>query len=158
MVLTKNQEEAIRRFAQTGAPVLIYGRLAEGSDLADRLKACGNVCFVPEGIPQFSEIFTQMYSKVSTAECVDRRIGMNRYDSEEGTFVHLINYDYREDTDAVEPVAELTLRLRSLPGRAVRVLRLDGETDAYSVRYEDGWCILTLCDVPVYTAIEIRKG
>ena len=158
VVLTKNQEEAILRFARTGAPVLIYGRLAEGSDLAGRLKACSNVCFVPEGIAQFSEIFTQMYSKVTTAECADRRIGMNRYDSEEGTFVHLINYDYREDTDGVEPVAELTLRLKSLPGRAVRVLRLDGETDAYSVRYEDGWCILTLYDVPVYTAIEIRKG
>ena len=30
VVLTKNQEEAILRFARTGAPVLIYGRLAEG--------------------------------------------------------------------------------------------------------------------------------
>ena len=154
--LTKNQEEAILEYAKGGAPVLIYGRLAEGSSLAASLGEYENVCFVPEGIDEFSRCFDRLYDSVSVAACADNRIGMNRYDSESGTFVHLINYDYSEEADSDSPAQEVTVTLKDLPGRDVRVHRLDGKTDEYSVRYEGDACIITLRNVPVYSVVEIR--
>ena len=82
-------------------------------------------------------------------------IGMNRYDSKDGTFVHLINYDYSEEADQVKPAEEVTVTLKDLPGRNVRVHRLDAETDEYTLRYEGDACVITLRNVPVYTVIEI---
>lgn len=155
--LTENQEEAILSFAKGGAPVLIYGRLSGDDSLHEQLRALENVHFIPEGIEGFIHTFEELYGPVSTVQCRDKRIGMNRYDSEEGTFVHLINYDYSEKTDSVTPVDELKVTLRSLPGRNVRVYRLDGETDAFTAVFEGDTCTVTLTEVPVYTVIEITK-
>ncbi len=153
--ITQGQAYAILEFAKSGAPVLIYGRLAEGSSLADTLREFENVCFAAEGIDEFARCFDRMYGPVSAAECSDKRIGMNRYDSEDGTFVHLINYDYSEEADQVKPAEEVTVTLKDLPGRNVRVHRLDAETDEYTLRYEGDACVITLRNVPVYTVIEI---
>ena len=153
--ITQGQADAILEFAKSGAPVLIYGRLAEGSSLADTLGEYENVCFAAEGIDEFAQCFDRMYGPVSVAECSDRRIGMNRYDTKDGTFVHLINYDYSEEADQVKPAGEVTVTLKDLPGRNVRVHRLDAETDEYTLRYEGDACVITLRNVPVYTVIEI---
>ena len=69
----------------------------------------------------------------------------------------MINYDYSAKTDSVTPVDELKVTLRSLPGRNVRVYRLDGETDAFTAVFEGDTCTVTLTEVPVYTVIEITK-
>ena len=153
--ITQGQADAILEFAKSGAPVLIYGRLAEGSSLADILREYENVCFAAEGIDEFAQCFDRMYGPVSVAECSDKRIGMNRYDTKVGTFVHLINYDYSEEADQVKPAEEVTVTLKDLPGRNVRVHRLDAETDEYTLRYEGDACVITLRNVPVYTVIEI---
>ena len=91
VTITPCQADAILESARSGPPVLIYGRLAEGSSLADTLGEYENVCFAADGIDEFAKCFDRMYGSVSVAECSDRRIGMNRYDSKDGTFVHLIN-------------------------------------------------------------------
>ena len=153
--ITQGQADAILEFAKSGAPVLIYGRLAEGSSLADTLGEYENVCFAADGIDEFAQCFDRMYGPVSVAECSDRRIGMSRYDSKDGTFVHLINYDYSEEADQVKPAEEVTVTLKNLSGRNVRVHRLDAETDEYTLRYEGDACVITLRNVPVYTVIEI---
>ena len=54
------------------------------------------------------------------------------------------------------PVDELKVTLRSLPGRNVRVHRLDGETDEFSAAFEGDTCTVTLKNVPVYSVIEVR--
>jgi hypothetical protein len=153
--LTANQEEAILSFAKSGAPVIIYGRLSGDERLHQQLSVLENVHFVPEGIEGFARKFEELYGPVSTAQCLDKRIGMNRYDTENGTFVHLINYDYSEETDGVIPVDELKVTLQALPGRNVRVHRLDGETDEFSAVFEEDMCTITLINVPVYSVIEV---
>ena len=69
-------------------------------------------------------------------------------------FIHLLNYDYRKETDRVEPVDELKITLRELPGETVRVYRLDGQTQEYSAEKGDSFAI-TLKNVPVYTVIAV---
>ena len=157
-ILTANKEEAILSFAKSGAPVIIYGRLSGDERLHQQLSVLENVHFVPEGIEGFARKFEELYGPVSTAQCQDKRIGMKRYDAEDGTFVHLINYDYSEKADRVVPVDELKVTLRSLPGRNVRVYRLDGETDEFSAEFDEDadTYTVTLRNVPVYTVIEVR--
>ena len=156
-VVTEGQADAIFAYAAQGAPVLVYGRLAEGTDLLDKLRALPNVRVIPEGIDGFREAFAELYGPVSAATCRDGRIGMHRYDAEGAAYIHLLNYDYREETDGVSPVETLEVTLRDLPGETVRVYRLAGETDAFSVRKEDGALVVTLKDVPVYTVIEVTR-
>ncbi len=179
--LTNKQEEAIFAFAKTGAPVLIYGRYSDKSGHMAQLLEMENVSFVaaePESFIEcesesfkedgvkpskeerpesFTTEFTRLYAAVSTVSCKDRRIGMNRYDSDEGTFVHLLNYDYQEAIDRVETIDELEVVLTDCPACEPVIYRLDGADQEYTVTGQDSKLILTLRNVSLYTVIALRR-
>ena len=69
--------------------------------------------------------------------------------------MHLINYDYSEEKDGIVPADKVRITLRDVSGRNVRVFRLDGETDAFSVSTDGETIQIDLFHVPVYTAVEI---
>ena len=156
-VLTKNQQEILLAYAQKGGRVLIYGRLAEGSDLADSLKAYENVTFAADGMENFEPVFAEEYAGVSSAVCTDPRMGMHRYDADGRTFVHLLNYDYDKEEDRIRPIEEAEVTLRETASKEVKVWSLDGEVPAgeYEVERKDGEIIVKLFNVGVYRVIEI---
>jgi len=156
--MTCEQENAILRYAEKGAPVLIYGALSDRTGLAEQLRKLENVRFIPEDITEFGRIFDEVSDPTASVICADRRVGIHRYDTVEGAWIHLLNYDYREETDAVEKIGELTLTLRDLPGEQIRVYHLDGEgsADEFAAVWEKDGLHLTLRDLPLYTVVEVK--
>ena len=130
---------------------------------ADALRKMENVRFVPAdesspdeaGLEAFGKTFDEMFAAVSTVICRDRRIGIHRYDSEDGAFVHLLNYDYHEETDRVEEIDSLEVVLRDCPDGETAVYRLDGKKADYMVRREKDALILTIRDVPLYMVVSV---
>ena len=116
-----------------------------------------NVRFVEEDLEDFSRAFDAMYAPVSTVSCKDRRIGMNRYDSEDGAYVHLLNYDYNEETDQVEAIPALEVVVTDCPDGRIEMYRLDGREQEYIAKREGEKLILTLRNVPLYTVIAVRR-
>lgn len=154
--MTKKQEQAVYAYAKTGAPVLVYGRYSDRTGHAEELRQMGNVRFVDEDLAEFSEAFDTMYAPVSTVICKDRRIGMNRYDSEEGAFIHLLNYDYDEEKDRVAEIPALEVVVTDCPDGRIEMYRLDGREQEYIAKREGEKLILTLRNVSLYTVIAVR--
>ncbi len=161
-LLTGNQADIIRNYAEEGGAVLVYGRLAEGTGLAEALRSLPNVRFVGEGepgasdAPAFLKVFEEMYGEVSVVRCESRDLGLMRYDDDAGTYVHLLNYAYDPERDAVEPARGVELVLDDVPGGEVRVYRLDGEADDFEAVRDGERLTVKLREVSVYTAVTVR--
>ena len=131
-ILTENQRRILLAYARNGGQVLVAGRLAEGTDLADELEKTGNAVFVTldggkeQYVPRFMAAFEKLYAPVSPVDCRVDKIGVQRYDSEGKTWVHLLNYRYDEQADRILPFGELRLTLRNVPEGKPEILVPEG--------------------------------
>ncbi len=161
--MTPNQVEIIRAYAQNGGKVLVYGRLAEGTTLAEELAAMPNVTVLPlyedaaEGMTAFNAAFDEMYAPISSITCTDSRLGMQRFDADGKTYIHLLNYSYHESTDVTEPIAEVTLTVRDICGEP-KVYTLNGDVLPEMNFAADGDAVrVTLKNVPLYTVVSFGE-
>ena len=159
-VLTENQQEILLDYARGGGQVLIAGRLAEGSSLADDLRRTGNAVTVSlEGgkdayMPRFMAAFEAMYAPVCPAECRHGKIGMQRYDREGKTWIHLLNYRYDEAAGRVLPLDTLELTLRDVPGSKPVLLVPEGDpVPEYEAVQDGNLTRVTLRNVGLYTIL-----
>ena len=81
---------------------------------------------------------------------------MNRYDSEDGAFIHLLNYDYDEEKDRVAEIPALEVVVTDCPDGRIEMYRLDGREQEYIAKREGEKLILTLRNVSLYTVIAVR--
>ncbi len=158
-VLTENQVAILENYVQSGGRLLVYGRLAENAALGRRLKDVPGVCEVSiddsdlkGSMERFLEAFDRMYAEISTVSCDNGALGMQRFDKDGKTYVHLLNYAYNAAEDRVEPLERATLRLREV-AEPVRAYTLNGETNDFTVTREGGETIVTLRNLPVYTVV-----
>ena len=120
--LTENQQEILLAYSRGGGKVLAAGLLAEGTGLAETLRALGNTVFVSldgdkdEYMPRFMKAFDALYAPIAPVECRTEKIGIQRYDLDSETWIHLLNYNYNEASDRVEPLEKLEITLRSVSG------------------------------------------
>ena len=161
-VLTQNQADILYEYAKAGGFLLVYGRLAENTDLRQKLENLPNVRFVDFDagntpcFPQFEAAFRDLYGQVCTTACSAPQVGMQRYDADGKTFVHLLNYDYDQEKDVITVQKNVEIRLSGLAGDTVRVFTLDGETDDFTVTKAEDSLTVTLSSIPVYTVIIVE--
>ncbi len=161
-VLTENQAQIILRYAQRGGSVLVYGRLAEGTGLAEQLKGMKNVTFVPfqedvaQGMADFNAAFASMYAPFNTVLCSQRQLGLQRFDRDGVAYIHLMNYDYDAAADRVRPLEEVTLTLKETAGEA-RVFTLDGVVPEMTCVRRPETLTVTLRNLPLYTVVTVGQ-
>lgn len=158
-LLTDNQADILERYARGGGRLLVYGRLAENARLVQRLRDVPGVRVVPideanlkESMARFLEAFDQMYGEISVVRCDNGALGLQRFDKDGRTFVHLLNYAYDAAVDRVKPIKRATLRLREA-AEPVRAFTLDGETNDFTVTREGDETVVELRNLPVYTVV-----
>lgn len=157
-LLTQNQADVLEQYAKDGGKVLVYGRLAENTGLADRLAGLDNVCFVPleddleASMARLLQTFDSMYAPVSTVCCSDTRLGLQRFDKDGKTYVHLLNYTYDAEKDCIIPAKQVEVSLRQVEG-PIRVFTLEGETEHFTVTQKKDETIVTLESMPVYAVV-----
>jgi hypothetical protein len=124
------------------------------------LEQTGNAVFVSlEGekeqyIPRFMIAFEKLYDACAPVDCRAEKIGVQRYDDGERTWIHLLNYQYDERADQVAPVENLELTLRDVAGTAPEMLVPEGDRvpDCEVIR-EGERVKLILRNVGLYTVI-----
>ena len=132
-LLTENQRNILLAYARDSGKILAAGRLAEGTDLAEELRRTGNASFVSlDGdkeayVPRFMEAFGQAFAPVSPLECRTEKIGVQRYDRDGKTWVHLLNYRYDEHADLVLPADRVELTLRDVDAEKLQILAPAGD-------------------------------
>ena len=159
--LTDRQCGILRAYARSGGKVIIAGRLAEGTSLAEDLEKTGNAAFVSlEGgkdayVRRFMETFELLYSAFAPVEYRAEKVGIQRYDRAGKTFLHILNYRYDNQADRVLPVGSLQLILRDIPAAEPKLHVLPGEPlPECSLSRSGGKNLLTLRNVGLYTVIE----
>jgi hypothetical protein len=159
-ILTQNQADVLVQYVKEGGSLLIHGRIGENVDAAARLKELDNVIFTDCGQEfkaanqSLMEGFKKLYNPACTLESISGKLGIQRFDKDGRTFVHILNYGYDASRDAVLPAETATVSLRDVSGN-VKVYTLDGSAVTHEVnRQGDAWKI-TLHHLPVYTVIEI---
>ncbi len=159
-ILTQNQADVLVQYVKEGGSLLVHGRIGENVGAAARLKGHNNVVFTECG-PDWKaanqnllEGFQKLYKPACTLESSSGKLGIQRFDKEGRTFVHILNYGYDASKDAILPAETATATLREVSGN-VKVHTLDGSEVTHDVnRQGDAWKI-TLHHLPVYTVIEI---
>lgn len=158
--LTENQRQILLGYAQEGGKVIVAGRIATGTDFPEELSRTGNAFFVPlhgdkeRDIRDFMNVFDKVYGPVAPVECVREKIGVQRYDDGGKTWIHLLNYQYDEREDRVQPVGRLELKLRRVGSKMPKVLVPDGvPVPACEIRHEGEKTILVLHNVGLYTVL-----
>ncbi len=160
--LTENQQDILRECAKSGKKILVAGRIAEGSDLRADLEKSENAAFVPvsgskeDYMPGFLEAFNRLYEDISPVACDAANVGIQRYDHNDDTWIHILNYDYDEENDCVDPISELKLEVRDTKGTEPKVLTPEGVAPCgIEVLKTPGGLSITLKNVGVYTVISI---
>lgn len=159
--LTDNQVAILRDYAATGRPILVYGSLAESTTLAQDWAQLPNVTFVAyqedvqAGMAAFNEAFQRLYAPINLVSCSDKRLGMQRFDSSNGTFIHLLNYGYHADMDAVQPLENVTLTIRDVSG-TVHLWTLDGESQDFTVSADGDTRVVSIHHLPVYAVLTVE--
>ena len=159
-VLTENQQQILLDRAEAGGKILVAGRLAESTDLAEKLRRTGNASFVSldgasgDYIPRFMAAFRECLAGAAPVECAHEKIGVQRYDLDGKTWVHLLNYNYDEEADRVLPLNTLSLLLRNVAGDTPAVLVPDGEPLPQCETVRDGNVLrVTLRNPGLYTIL-----
>ena len=162
-VLTENQQHILLDYAKAGGKVLVVGRLAEGTALLSDLLATGNAVHVPINpadtsyMEAFLSAFEAMYAPIAPAVCADERVGIQRFDDENGTYVHILNYQYSAELDRIEAIPELDLHVKGVAGNKLEILALDGKTPTnHSIHMDNSDICIQLKNVGLYTVLVFR--
>ncbi|MCR5301766.1 MAG: beta-galactosidase [Lachnospiraceae bacterium] len=160
-VLTENQQEILLRYAGSGGKLLVAGRIAEGSLLEEELKKSQNVVFVPvEGtkddyMPAFDKAFVSMYKDMAPIWCDTEKVGIQRYDNNGKTWIHVLNYRYDENSDRVIAIPEMKLIVRDVEDKDPELHTPEGIVPPACELSRSGGCVeITLKDTGLYTVIE----
>ncbi len=161
-MLTENEQKTLLDYAEGGGKLLIAGRLAEGTSLRERLEKTGNAIFVTlEGtkedyMKRFMEAFKTMYEEIAPLLCDSEHVGIQRYDKDGRTWIHLLNYLYDEDKDQVLTIENLELKVRNIEEREPAALTLKGMRlpDIEILRDMD-FVTIRLKNVGLYTVIAV---
>jgi hypothetical protein len=120
----------------------------------------GNTVFVPvigdkaQDMPLFMAAFETLYADFAPVECREEKIGVQRYDSNSKTWIHVLNYRYDKETDRIQPIEKLELIIRDVDGKEPGIFVPDGEAaPAYGIRKEAGKTRLILYKAGLYTVI-----
>ena len=127
---------------------------------AEELLAIPNVCHIDEsedyvaGLKQFLNAF--MESHVPSVRCSDSGLGIQRFDDENGAYVHVLNYAYNVASDSIQPVEDVDIEVRDVHGSPLMHI-LDGILPQCDVLPLEDGVKLHFKEIPLYLVIEFEK-
>ncbi len=165
-ILTENQAEVIGNYANQGKKVLIFGEAAsnlpkwlDGMRQTGSVVYCENDSYKPKALKEFDLAFKDAYKDHWKVVTDNTSIGLQTHSIENGLAIHLINYDYSRQEDAVQPLKELNIKVRltgNAPGN-IRVHTLLGEELKSESRIDGGILNMKISDLPLYTIVELTQ-
>ena len=157
--ITDKQQKILLEYAANGGRILVMGRIAEGSSLREELEKSGNAVFTElsekkeKYMPVFMEAFEGMYKDIAPILCDAKDVGIQRYDKDGTSYIHILNYRYDGEADRIKPIEKLKLTLRDVADN-ITVTAPEGVNAAeVTVEKEGRDTVITLSDAGLYTLI-----
>lgn len=164
-ILTKNQTEVLRRFAEGGSELIILGRAAENipgwlSDMKGRKNVlyCENTLSKVESLENFSRCFSDAYEGVWQVKVDNPNVGVQMHRTADGLAIHLLNYSYSKEKDAMVTIPQLKVKLRE-GGKfnSIKMYTPDDRPIKYSCESDGTDICLTLYNLPIYVIIGLHE-
>lgn len=160
-VMTERQLDAVLAYLDGGGRAVVFGRLAENLPAKARAVLehpgtvfCENPADKMTAIHNFASAFARVYQPGWGVRVSAPELGVQTTVTPEGTqAVHLLNYNYERELDAVRPLAELTLTVER-EVREARAWTLRGALAA-ELAWDGTATRITLRGVPSYAVVEL---
>ena len=152
--LTPEQARLLSAYLEQGGRLLVLGRLGDNLPLNEQqsllthpnthqAKGDFNLSQLPLGVQSHCDPMTDL--------------ALNVQQVDGGAVVHIIRYDFNEESDCVPLLPELTLALR-LPQHFERSEGYSpGSRPEVSLSFADGWHHLNLRNIPLYTMVSLKS-
>ena len=90
--------------------------------------------------------------------CTMDKVGVQRYDDENSTYVHILNYHYNDQADRIDPLPELQVVVKGAAGKTMDIF-VPGQQAVPTARVEERGedAIVTLSDVGLYTVLTFQS-
>ena len=103
---------------------------------------------------RFMDTFRQLYDPLAPVACTAGDVGIQRFDSGEKTWVHLLNYRYDAGADRILPIDRLQLFVRGTGNRKLEVLVPAGEPlPVLEMKAAGNSAEITLYNTGLYTVL-----
>jgi hypothetical protein len=164
--LTENQAQVIENFAKQGKNVLIFGEAAsnlpgwlEKMEKIEGVAYCMNDSYKPKALAEFDDAFKNVYKDLWKVVVDNDSIGLQTHSIENGLAIHLVNYDYSKEEDAVRPLNELNIKVHMMGDkfRNAKIHTLDGENLKFESWVEGGIMNVRIHDLPLYAVVELTE-
>jgi hypothetical protein len=162
--LTENQANVIEEYAKQGNKVLIFGTAAQNLlgwqyELVKlpSVEYCINDSYKPTALKAFDNAFRGLYEDVWQVALDDASIGVQTHSIENGMAIHLVNYNYSKQKDAVELIKELNIKIH-LKGNefgGLKIHTLLGENLEYENSKAGDIMNIKIYNLPLYTVVEL---
>lgn len=170
-VLTDNQCEELEKYVRAGGKLLMQGRTAENHPgwaekmaLLPGVTTAENPARRKDALALFEAALSQLDAEIAQLKITAGTpedasfIGAQTHEKKGRTALQLINYRYDAEKDAVQPIADVSVKLKlSSAPKAVRVIALDGTALTAGISYENGTLTLQLPELPLYCVAEIDR-
>lgn len=153
-VLTQNQTNVLEHYAKENGKLLIFGRAPKDIDVAIR---CSDDQSKAAAIAKFYETFKPIYDDIWLIKADDPNVGIQMHKADNGTAIHIINYNYSKENDRVADIGRLKLTVRNIIGKNVMIHALDGRPIEYNADNTDSGMDIELYNIPLYTVVEISE-
>ncbi len=168
--LTENQCEELEKYARAGGKLILFGKTAENHPgWAERVSALDGVVVADnpenrrEAVKRLDAAFRPLNEQIAQVrlqtedDSLCGAIGVHMHRNGAKTSVHLLNYRYSEQTDRVEMIPGVTVKIKvdeNVSGAKVYGLGC-GSIDAQVDVHEDTMTVKL--DLPLYAVIELEK-
>ncbi len=162
--LTANQAETIDKYAAGGGKVLIFGAAAENvGGWLEKMKEyknvvyCFNDSYKPKALKEFNRAFEAVYGDIRRIRTDNTSVGLQTHALENGLAIHLVNYGYSRELDAVEPVEELNIKVcvKEQEFGDIIVHTLQGRKLEYETGMEGDVMNIKIHQLPLYAVVEL---
>ncbi len=145
--VTEAQAAAIQGYVDGGGTVVVTDRIADGLPGHERVRTARH-----DSLDELVPLGRQVETPVSVAANLQQL-------ADGSCALHLVNYDYDAELDAVRPVADVPLRVR-LPEDRERATLVtpDGTRTPLSLELADGAHVVTVASLGLYSIVVFHDG
>ena len=145
--LTDAQAAAVEGYLAGGGTVVTTDRVAKKLPRHDRVVAASHAA-LDELLPHGRQVETPVSVAANLQQLADGSVAL-----------HLVNYDYDRDADAVRTLTDVPLRVRLPKGKEhATAVASDGSRTVLDVTVEDGVHAVTLGSLGVYSIVVFHDG
>ncbi len=159
--LTQNQTDQLTAYAKAGGKILLFGKTAQNiSGWHEEITQyptvtyCENPTDKIAALHNFKQAFYPIYNQSRLIWTDTPELGIHMQQCGGASTIHLLNYNYSNTLDKVEPLPQIKLYIKKGVTN-VKLHTIDGSEIRHTTADIGGILELTIYDMPLYLVVEL---